>query len=1371
MFSARTTSGKYLDMVKKRLAEVASRQVTPQRAEEMLRRTLQDLGYRPETGFPDARTGAVPPATPGDIRDLSSSRRIQLILDTNVKQARSLGQIAASEDPMQLMMHPAWKLTRTGARKKPRGDWKKRWAEAGARCGWKGAAKKQMVALKTSPIWQAIADGSGGFRDTLGSPYPPFAFGSGLGWVNVGRSEWKRICASEGIPDGLEDVTAKAKELKAAKKAAGASVSAPSAGGVLGGAGGSGVTGGLAGGSVATPAPMVPSTTPIAAFRANFRSRIEADDAIDSALDAAKAAVRGVDAIVDEMAALREEAGKLSGDAPRGEMRKGRDDITRYRKAVGDARADIVALHGRIVNYGGAVGSTPVPKDAREQDGFDAAMQRYGLAARRTQREIAAMAMRAQRFAAAARIVIEKMRKIVPEFKASFVERDAAERAIGELVAALAPAFQKYEAQRRVLSEAERSIREDMAKWPKADFSRVEVALADGRKLVDDSEDALKYGGEKSQERLAAVSGMPAPADETSQAKYDAFMRETAEKARESLAKVQNAANGIETEMRDLVDYARKATADAIDAEKERQCKAVLAKADAERNAMLGTQVADMVKERREAERSLGMKLPKGDPAEKALDLAYKACNSAKTYIRKAYADMETLCEKRDLDGIRLAAVRFGNTIDYCRKKYDALRKAVDGYKAALVAAKGNAARPAAQAPVEAQEPPVALKHDESAFPEKLTKGMMANADDRIGGSTGAKLLTDGMGRKFVMKQTNSNTEGDGRITEGHLRNEAATDAIYRAAGIKVPDCKVYNVDGKPVKLASFVPNATPLGEWMRTASAEQKKAVQKKLARGFLVDAVLANWDVAGQGLDNILIDESGEPWRVDNGSGMGYRARGVAKKPEEWEKSSFPDEWRTLRDKNGDVFGGLTAHDIFSQDVDWDAVVAETPAKDRPVVERRVNEIKEMQRRCRNLDRAGIVEDVASRTLEATYDLSKAGLREFVPKVSVTHGLPNISAFRPGATAGRPIGLSPADDEMQTIVDKLVAAAKSVNHHAQSDGTPNMATVKAALDASKKMPKLKKQGIDTSKWEAIVKELKAVKPSGQTAKVSNVPGYVPQQPRTTAAKHGSVTEWKYDFIARGGDPNATPEYENYEFVDRAGAAQGSDSWDTVDTRGIPYSCIRKIIQYEQTGKNPDPNSGAPNGESYGFTGAQRKRYKEAWAYYTDPKNKAEMERARKAVELSRAFTQIELENAGLENYDPDTGTIILGRTEDKSKVMPHCIGDDGKPVKKGKFGKFAARGNGESTSVAQTVTVHGHELVIQRFPISAISDTYFTHRRTKRGGWERKYLGDSENEFHVDLTQGGECFYAGTVGHGEELKPYYDAFIKAEKKRNNGG
>ena len=146
------------------------------------------------------------PAAPANTRDVAhdvahtrrnpaSIKRLDLIVDTQRQMAASVANIAA-ETPATLEEWPAQELTRFVGRGAPRADWAARWAAAGDAVGWVGAAKDaggfpdwRMVALKTSPIWQALGDGAGGYRDTLGNPYPPFAFGSGLAWADVSRDE------------------------------------------------------------------------------------------------------------------------------------------------------------------------------------------------------------------------------------------------------------------------------------------------------------------------------------------------------------------------------------------------------------------------------------------------------------------------------------------------------------------------------------------------------------------------------------------------------------------------------------------------------------------------------------------------------------------------------------------------------------------------------------------------------------------------------------------------------------------------------------------------------------------------------------------------------------------------------------------------------------------------------------------------------------------------------------------------------------------------------------------------------------------------------------------------------------------------------
>ena len=75
-------------------------------------------------------------------------------------------------------------------------DWPHRWEAAGAETDdedwlpWEGDAQGgRGVALKSSGIWQALGDGAGGYDDTLGNPFPPFAFNSGFRTINVSREE------------------------------------------------------------------------------------------------------------------------------------------------------------------------------------------------------------------------------------------------------------------------------------------------------------------------------------------------------------------------------------------------------------------------------------------------------------------------------------------------------------------------------------------------------------------------------------------------------------------------------------------------------------------------------------------------------------------------------------------------------------------------------------------------------------------------------------------------------------------------------------------------------------------------------------------------------------------------------------------------------------------------------------------------------------------------------------------------------------------------------------------------------------------------------------------------------------------------------
>lgn len=219
LFSATVTREKYLLRLREALARIASGEWNEARAREVLQRELDSLGYNPESGGFPGDLGLVQPAERGSLRDLASRARLNLTLETNTRMARSAAQAKAGSSPYALREFPAWSLERIYGRRVPR-DWAFRWQAAGGSVGWEGAAKgapgltgePRMIALKSSPIWQAIGDGAGGYSDTLGNAFPPFAFGSGMGWREVPKAEVQELgLGKSAAPD--TDMTPGQKEI------------------------------------------------------------------------------------------------------------------------------------------------------------------------------------------------------------------------------------------------------------------------------------------------------------------------------------------------------------------------------------------------------------------------------------------------------------------------------------------------------------------------------------------------------------------------------------------------------------------------------------------------------------------------------------------------------------------------------------------------------------------------------------------------------------------------------------------------------------------------------------------------------------------------------------------------------------------------------------------------------------------------------------------------------------------------------------------------------------------------------------------------------------------------------------------------------
>lgn len=69
---------------------------------------------------------------------------------------------------------------------KPGDDWPSRFLAAGGELFENGT---RMIAPKGSDVWVKLGEGAGGYEDTLGNAFPPYAFGSGWGLREVSRGE------------------------------------------------------------------------------------------------------------------------------------------------------------------------------------------------------------------------------------------------------------------------------------------------------------------------------------------------------------------------------------------------------------------------------------------------------------------------------------------------------------------------------------------------------------------------------------------------------------------------------------------------------------------------------------------------------------------------------------------------------------------------------------------------------------------------------------------------------------------------------------------------------------------------------------------------------------------------------------------------------------------------------------------------------------------------------------------------------------------------------------------------------------------------------------------------------------------------------
>jgi hypothetical protein len=138
--------------------------------------------------------------------------------------------------------------------------------------------------------------------------------------------------------------------------------------------------------------------------------------------------------------------------------------------------------------------------------------------------------------------------------------------------------------------------------------------------------------------------------------------------------------------------------------------------------------------------------------------------------------------------------------------------------------------------------------------------------------------------------------------------------------GVNVPEFRLYDDKGKPVKLARYIEGDTlaALRRQKGKGAVDRLTRAVEQLRDGFVTDVLLGNWDVVGLDEDNILVDAEGNAWRIDNGGSLRYRAQGRKKDLKDW--TAWATELWSMRDASANsrtaaIFGSMPFEDIVGQ------------------------------------------------------------------------------------------------------------------------------------------------------------------------------------------------------------------------------------------------------------------------------------------------------------------------------------------------------------------------------------------------------------------------------------------------------------------------
>jgi len=206
-------------------------------------------------------------------------------------------------------------------------------------------------------------------------------------------------------------------------------------------------------------------------------------------------------------------------------------------------------------------------------------------------------------------------------------------------------------------------------------------------------------------------------------------------------------------------------------------------------------------------------------------------------------------------------------------------------------------------------------------------------------GTNPGGVYEDEAGRRYYAKQYNAveedfmgqpstmyDEDGDVIASPRRAASEVLANAFYRELGLGAPNSYMsFGADGSSWHIAPMIDEFTTVMDtgldpaelvvWTDPNTGLQRlgtqgivppgvtaRPFQQMAADGFTADVILANWDAAGTGFDNIGLApfhlEETSVVRIDNGASFGFRAQGLPKEATGWSYRDVLSEAEGLAD-----------------------------------------------------------------------------------------------------------------------------------------------------------------------------------------------------------------------------------------------------------------------------------------------------------------------------------------------------------------------------------------------------------------------------------------------------------------------------------------